>query len=202
MDAYQVRRFQIMGMPRWGDTGKDVYDIVAKFPEGQTPTLEIARRMLQTLLADRFQLKLRHETRDLPVYALVVGKGRSKLKRAPAGQTCDGDALEDDPATAFHTSWDLVPELLGIFAERPVVDKTGMSGHFCGADGRDAISLLDMRAIMGGRGGRRGAPETNDSDSAANVFSEVQQKWALRLDAQKGLADVVMIDHVERPSAN
>jgi hypothetical protein len=137
-----------------------VYDIAAKFPEGQTPTLEIARRMLQTLLADRFQLKLHHETRDLPVYALVVGKGRSKLKRAPAGQTCDGDALEDDPATAFHTSWDLVPELLGIFAERPVVDKTGMSGHYCGADGRDAISLLDMRAIMGGRGGRHGAPET------------------------------------------
>ena len=55
---------------------------------------------------------------------------------------------------------------------------------------------------MGGRGGSRGGPETNDSDSGASVFSEVQQKWGLRLEAQKGLADVVVIDHVERPSAN
>jgi uncharacterized protein (TIGR03435 family) len=158
--------------------------------------------MLQTLLAERFQLKLHHEARDLPVYALVVGKGRSKLKRALVGQTCDGDALEDDSTAAFHTSWDLVPELLGVFAGRPVIDKTGMSGHYCTADGRDAMSALDMRAIMGGRGGRRGAPETNASDSGANVFSEVQQKWGLRLEAQKGPADVVVIDHVERPSAN
>jgi uncharacterized protein (TIGR03435 family) len=202
MDAYQARRFQIAGLPTWGDTGKDVYDIAARFPEGQTPTLELARRMLQALLAERFQLKLHHETKELPVYALVAGKGGSKLKPAPAGQTCDGDALEDDPAIAFHTSWELVPELLGMFAERPVVDKTGMSGHYCTADGRDAMSALDMRAIMGGRGGRRGAPETDDSDSAANVFSEVRQKWGLRLDAQKGPADVVVIDRVERPSGN
>jgi uncharacterized protein (TIGR03435 family) len=41
MDAYQVRRFQIAGVPNWGDTGQDVYDIAAKFPEGQTPTLEM-----------------------------------------------------------------------------------------------------------------------------------------------------------------
>jgi len=202
MDAYRVRRFQVVGMPTWGDTGQDVYDISAKFPEGQTPTLEMARRMLQALLAERFQLKVHHETRDLPVYALVVGKGGSKLKRAPAGQTCDGDALEDDPAAAFHTSWDLVPEQLGMFAGRPVIDQTGMSGHYCTADGSDAMSALDMRAIMGGRGGRRGAPETDEGDSAANVFSEVQQKWGLRLAAQKGSAGVVVIDHVERPSAN
>jgi len=202
MDAYEVRRFQIAGVPSWGDTGRDVYDIAARFPEGQTPKLEMARRMLQTLLADRFQLKLHHETKDLPVYALVVSKGGSKLKRAPEGRTCGGEALEDDPAGAFHKSWDLAPEMLGMFAGRPVIDKTGMSGHYCTADRRDAMSALDMRAMMGGRGGRRGAPETDDSDSAANVFSEVQQKWGLRLEAQKGPADVVVIDHVERPSAN
>jgi uncharacterized protein (TIGR03435 family) len=202
MDAYQVRRFQIVGMPSWGDSGQDVFDIAARFPEGQTPTLEAARRMLQTLLAERFQLKFHRETKDLPVYALVPGKGGSKLKRAPAGKTCDGDALEDDPAAAFHSSWDLVPEFLGMFAGRPVIDKTGMSGQYCATGGRDAMAVLDMRAIMGGRGGRRGAPETDDGDSAANLFTEVLQKWGLRLDAQKGLADVLVIDHVERPSAN
>ena len=202
MDAYQVRRFQIAGLPGWGDTGKDVYDIAARFPEGQTPTLEAARHMLQTLLAERFQLKVHRETRDLPVYALVVGRGGSKLKRAPAGKTCDGDALEDDPGAAFHSSWELVPELLGMFAERPVIDKTGMSGQYCTADGQEARTALDMRAIMSGRGGIRGVPERGDSDSTANVFSEVQQKWGLRLEAQKGQAEIIVIDHVERPSAN
>jgi uncharacterized protein (TIGR03435 family) len=59
-----------------------------------------------------------------------------------------------------------------------------------------------MRTMMGGRGGRRGAPETDDSDSAANVFSEVRQKWGLRLEPQKGSADVVVIDRVEKPSGN
>ena len=102
MDAYQVRRFQLVGLPDWGDSGKDVYDVAARFPEGRAPSLEIARRMLQTLLAERFQLKLHRETRELPVYALVAGKGGPKLKPAAAGQACDGDALADDPAA--HTA--------------------------------------------------------------------------------------------------
>src|SRR5580658_227100 len=85
MDAYGVRRFQVSGLPTWGDSGRDIYDIAAvvpqgKPPEGATPTLDQARRMLQTLLADRFQLKLHHETKELPVYALVVTKNGSKLK--------------------------------------------------------------------------------------------------------------------------
>jgi len=193
-----------VGLPSWGDTGQDVFDIEARFPEGQAPTLEAARRMLQTLLAERFQLKLHHETRDLPVYGLEVGKGGSKLKQAPAGKTCDGDAVEDEPGAAFRTSWELVPEILGMFAERPVIDKTGMSGHYCTADGHDAMSALDMRAILGGRGGKRGASSgaAEESDSAGNVFSEVRQKWGLRLEAQKEQVDVVVIDRVERPSAN
>ena len=202
MDAYQVRRFQIASAPSWGDTGHDLYDIAARFPEGKAPTLAIARHMLQTLLAERFQLKLHHEIRDLPVYALVVGKGGSKLKPAPAGKTCSGDALEDNPDAAFHTSWDLTPEALGMFAGRPVIDKTGMSGHYCTADGRDAMAALDIQAIMGGRGGRRGAPESDESDSAASLFSELQKKWGMRLEPQKGPADVLVIDHAERPSAN
>ena len=55
MDAYSVRRYQVAGLPSWGDTGKDVYDIEAKVEEGRTLTLAEARRMLQTLLDDRVQ---------------------------------------------------------------------------------------------------------------------------------------------------
>src|ERR1700691_1602232 len=78
MDAYRVKRFQISNLPNWGDTGHDVYNIAAKFPADAKPTLDQARRMLQTLLADRFQLRLHHETKDLPVYALAEARGGSK----------------------------------------------------------------------------------------------------------------------------
>ncbi len=85
MDAYSVRRYQIAGLPFWGDSGHDVYDVNATIGGGRTPTLADARQMLQTLLADRFQLKLHRETKDLPVYSLVIGKNGSKLAPVPEG---------------------------------------------------------------------------------------------------------------------
>ncbi len=86
MDAFGVKRYQIVNLPSWGDTGKDVYDVEARAAEGQTLSLAEARRMLQTLLAERFQLKVHHEMRELPVYALVKGKGAPKLK--PTDKQC------------------------------------------------------------------------------------------------------------------
>ena len=78
MDAYSVKRFQISGLPPWGDTGTDVYAVEATVG-GEHPTLNDARVMLRTLLADRFQLKIHRETRELPVYALVVARNGPKL---------------------------------------------------------------------------------------------------------------------------
>ena len=87
MDAYSVKRFQISGLPAWGDTGTDVYDVEATIGGDRAPTLDEARVMLQTLLAERFQLKIHRETRELPVYALVVAKNGPKLK--PSDTPCN-----------------------------------------------------------------------------------------------------------------
>jgi uncharacterized protein (TIGR03435 family) len=204
MDAYRVHRFQIKGLPDWGDSGHDVYDIAATVAGEQPPTLDQARRMLQTLLTDRFQLKLHHETKELPAYALTVVKGGPKLTPSPKGP-CDnqpGRAAED-PNLPFLTSWERVPEMLSMFADRPVFDKTGLEGHYCTADGQEPLFALDMRGLAGGRG--RGAvtsPAAADSDSGVSIFSEVQRKWGMKLEAQKGPVDVLVIDHVARPSAN
>src|SRR5580765_5242991 len=121
IDAYRVRRYQIGGLPNWGDSGRDVYDVAAKVGGDRPPTLEQARRMLQTLLADRFQLKIHHETRELPAYALTIAKGGSKLK------PCEAD---DDPRKGFRDAWERIPEMLGAFTDRPVIDKTGYQGHY------------------------------------------------------------------------
>ena len=83
MTAYAVKGYQLSG-PKWLDS--DRFDIVAKIPNGATK--EQFQLMLQNLLAERFKLTLHHETKELPMYALVVGKGGPKMK----------ESVEDDPA--------------------------------------------------------------------------------------------------------
>jgi uncharacterized protein (TIGR03435 family) len=81
--AYKVKPFQIVGNPEWLNAGMnaDRFDILAKLPEGANK--DQVPEMLQALLAERFKLTVHHEKRDTPVYALVVGKGGPKLKKAP-----------------------------------------------------------------------------------------------------------------------
>jgi uncharacterized protein (TIGR03435 family) len=84
IEAYGIRGFQIEH-PQW--VGDERFDIIAKVPRGATP--QQAKAMMRNLLVDRFDLKVRRETRDLPVYALVIAKGGLKMKPSvddPAGQ--------------------------------------------------------------------------------------------------------------------
>jgi uncharacterized protein (TIGR03435 family) len=97
VNAYAVKGYQISG-PKWLDSER--FDIVAKIPKGATK--EQFQLMLQNLLAERFKLTLHHETKELPMYALVVGKGGHKLKEsveddAAAGAAPQGGAAGDAP---------------------------------------------------------------------------------------------------------
>jgi uncharacterized protein (TIGR03435 family) len=228
MDAYKVKRFQISGLPSWGDSGHDVYDIAATMPEGGTPTLDQARRMLQTLLADRFQLKIHHESKELPVYALVIGKNGSKLK--PTAVACGlpeaydgsvsragvklgdvgakGGGGRGGEALTLLNSWALMPEMLSMFADRPVIDKTGLdAAAYCTLDGMDPLFSVIMQvgpgAGGGGRGGEQARTTIPDADSnGASIFTVIEEKWGMKLEPQKAPVDVLAIDHVERPSEN
>jgi uncharacterized protein (TIGR03435 family) len=92
MNAYNVKGYQLTG-PKWLDNER--FDIVAKVPKGATK--EEARVMLQNLLAERFKLSLHRETKELPIYALVVGKNGSKLKES-ADQGPDPASAAATPA--------------------------------------------------------------------------------------------------------
>ena len=83
VDAYSVKRYQISGGPNWLDSER--FDIVAKVPEGATK--EQVKVMLQNLLAERFKLTLHRETKELPMYALVVGAKGPKLKDSTVTDT-------------------------------------------------------------------------------------------------------------------
>jgi uncharacterized protein (TIGR03435 family) len=208
MDAYSVRRYQITGLPSWGDSGHDVYDVNATVAGDHPPSLNEAHRMLQTLLADRFQLKLHHETRELPVYELVIGKNGSKLVPVAEGASlvCPatpgrvGGGGQLDEAFAFFRSWIGVPEILSNLAGRPVIDKTGYEIRaYCTLDGQDPMIAI-MAAFSGG-GGRGGTPSAAAYD-APSVFTEIDEKWGMKLVPEKGPVDILVIDHVERPAEN
>jgi uncharacterized protein (TIGR03435 family) len=206
IDAYSVKSFQIAGLPDWGDSGHDVYDVEATVEGDKPPTLDQARRMLQTLLADRFRLKLHHETRELPVYALVVARNGPKL--TPTAESCLRGTvrLSPDPGDRGRIGllelWALMPERLAPLAGRPVIDKTGLkAAAYCTLDGQDPFFVVRSQVSGGGRG-RGGEAAASADPGGASIFTLVEEKWGLKLEAQKGPVDVLVIDHVERPSEN
>ncbi len=202
-DAYAVQRYQISSLPDWADSGHDVYDIDARVAGNRTPTVAEARAMLQTLLADRFHLQLHREPKDLPVYALVVPKNGSKL--TPSEDGCKilgrgGDALVKD-AQAYHY-WAGVTQVLSGFTDRPVIDKTGFEAlYYCTTKGEYPFEMLrDLPSGGGARGDLQPAPA--DDATGPSIFTLIQDKWGLKLESQKQPLDMLVIDHVERPTEN
>ena len=124
MNAYGVKGFQISG-PGWLDSER--YDIVAKVPRGVTK--EQFMVMLQNLLMERFKLTLHREKKDLPMYALVVGKNGPKMKESVEDAAPKGGGTADDPAAAMGP---------------PTVDRDGFPVLPPAAAGRTAVSLALM----------------------------------------------------------
>ena len=187
--AYDVRDHQISGGPSWLNSER--YDIVAKGPIDH-PTVAQNRQMLQTLLADRFQLRLLRETKELPGYALVIGKNGPKLQE-PEGAG-NGMRTGRGRITTQGISMEHFAENLGKLLGRTVVDKTGLQGNF-------AFTLEwtpDPSQSMGALGP---APVPAD-DSGPSIFTAVQEQLGLKLEQQKGPVEILVIHHVERPSEN
>jgi len=124
MNAYGVKGFQISG-PGW--LGSERYDIVAKLPRGATKAEFMV--MLQNLLAERFKLTLHREKKELPMYALVVGKNGPKLKESVEDAAPKGGGLADRPAAVMG---------------KPTVDRDGFPVLPPAAAGRAAVSLALM----------------------------------------------------------
>ena len=124
--AYHVTDRQITGGPGWIDSAK--FDVLAK-AEGN-PTFEQISPLLRSLLEDRFTLKLHRETKELPVYALVIAKNGSGLQNPENCTPCYGITMRKGRIEADKTN---MPELARILTEvlgRPVLDKTGMASSF------------------------------------------------------------------------
>ncbi len=228
----ELRFNQIEGGPKWiysdGFT-YDGYDIDAKvddslaekfgkdcgvaFSRGRCGYRNQMLLMVQSLLADRFKLQVRHEKRELPVYALVVANGGPKFLHTvfavpdytgllqlpqrppcPAGMSCMHD----------YMSMSLMAERLSrmLANERPVIDQTGLKGGYY-INLQWAPPQSPSRTSMGSENGNAGMDITLPPQSSGPSLSTVLEKQlGLKLVPTKGPVDFLVIDHIERPSEN
>jgi uncharacterized protein (TIGR03435 family) len=210
--AYGLREFQTVGAPEWVNT--DRFDIQARAPQGAVES--DAPRRLQSLLAERFALKVHRETRDRPIYALVLARANGSL--GPRLRQSQGPAAEGFSAAGGRctppgppgpismrlcgvTMASFVDMFLPMYTGRRVVDRTGLTGGF------DLAISFDSRQMVAGVGPGGGFPASPRAAEPAapdvvSIFTALEEQLGLKLEPQTGPTEVLVIDQVERPTPN
>ena len=203
----------IEGGPDWIHSER--FEIDAK-TDGQPSVLMMEGPMMQTILEDRFKLKIHRETRQGPVYELALGKGSPKLKPLqngtcipvvvgrplpllPDGQRRCRNMVSPRGAVDFEGgTLSMFAGSLGLVLDRPVIDKTGITSYF-------EIHLVfspDDSAAPRPVTTDPGASAADRASDAPGIFQAIQEQLGLKLVPAKGPVDVLVIDHIERPSEN
>jgi uncharacterized protein (TIGR03435 family) len=220
--AYQLAQFQLIGGPSW--IGNDRFDMVAKLegnpefgPPGSGP--DPVQRAMQTLLADRFQMKSHRETREMDIYALVVAKpgapgpGLKKsnvdcqeMARARRGGAAAGPpppppagggpipcSIMGSPGTIRFGGFPIsqITTMLGGMTGRMVVDRTGLTGNW--------EFVLTFAAEQRGQP-PPGVDLPPVDPTAPSIFTALQEQLGLKLEATKGPVEVLVIDGIEHPT--
>jgi uncharacterized protein (TIGR03435 family) len=219
--AFDVQDFQIVGGPNWLNT--DRFDIIAKAPDG-TVTPEQMRPMLRALLADRFKLVTHNETREMPIYSLVLARQDGKLgpKLSVAQMDCEavfrgrrGGAPPPPPPapgqpmppigcglmigmgslSAGGMPMNELARSLSPLVGRIVIDKTGLKERYD----------FQLTYAPEGRGfgpgpGPSGLEAPPVDPNTPSLFTALQEQLGLKLESERGPVDVVVIDRVEQPT--
>jgi len=158
------------------------------------------RQMLRNLLADRFQLKFHMEEKELPVYAITIGKtGQHKLTASPVQRPLGGGDFRGPGAYSGRSATiaNLAEALQGVVLDRPVVDQTNLPGRF---DFRFRY-MPDTPAAAGANTGPA-APPAPAADAPPDIFGAFQQQLGLKLESAKAPVEVMVIDKAQKPSEN
>ena len=196
--AYEMPETRILGGPAWTDTTK--FDIEARADSAVDAQLHALdsdagklqkERMLRALLADRFKLVTHTETRQLPIYALVVAKGGPRMGPVQSNGTTVNSGNGHIEVQASN-SVPILAEQLANVVGRVVVDNTGIAGRY------DLVLKWtpEDRADAGFNGGGTA------QDSGPSIFTALQEQLGLKLEPQKGPVEVLVIDRIEMPSEN
>jgi bla regulator protein blaR1 len=212
--AYDVRDFEISGGPAWA--GSTRYEIDAK-PETvsdaddphniktdeQREKFQQRQRMrIQALLADRFQLKVGHSTKELPIYVLKVAKSGPKLQESKeeGGNQFQGARIGGPGhLTGGKVGMKFLTQILAQNVGRPVIDQTGLTGKY---DFKlEWTPDQSQQGAFGGPGPDGNLPPPADPNGPS-IFTAVEEQLGLKLNSQKGPVEMLTIDAVEKPSEN
>jgi uncharacterized protein (TIGR03435 family) len=219
--AYDIQDVQLTGGPAW--LHSEFFDIEAKAPadqidgSGRVPR-DVMRAMMRTLLADRFKLSLRREMRQLPIYILIVARkdGRLGAQLQPSSVDCDALERNNQPpplpkdgqaplcggqlgaGRLALNGWNMsrLANNLATWVDRIVVNRTGLSGGF---DLKLEWSL-EQRPQFDALGGPARPIEIPADRTGPSIFTAVEEQLGLKLESTKGPVDVLVIDHVEKPT--
>jgi uncharacterized protein (TIGR03435 family) len=204
--AFHVFDDQVLNEPAWVKT--EPWDIDAKVGGDDVAALQSLSfdqrtTMFQQIVTERFGLKTHHETRELPVYALVVAKGGVKMtaakpfpnppavaKNGPGSLMLTGRGKLE----AEGTTMPYVATVLENQVQRKVVDRTGLTGAY--------DFTLTWTPDQPGNVEAGGVALPAGDESAPSIFTAVQEQLGLKLEASKGPVDVIVVDQIEKPEAN
>jgi uncharacterized protein (TIGR03435 family) len=186
--AYDLQDFQIEGAPAWTNSAR--FDVLAKMDVPSAPTStpaeedaeqKLMESRLQSMLADRFQLRVHNGTKEMPAYALVVAKGGPKLNSSTKNT---GYTSRQGQLVCSSMSMESLASMLATMENRMILDQTKLTGDY-------AFTL-------------KWAPDdtTNANADLPGLFTAIQEQLGLKLIPTKAPVQTLIIDHIEAPSNN
>ena len=187
--GYGVHKKQIVNPPDWVRTQE--WDVKGETVLVGEPDAQQIRSLVRKLLKERFGLVLHTEQQEMPVYALTVAKAGAKLTASTGDPSALANEYEHESGgeatVRFENSpMSLFVTILDFRADKPVVDKTGLTGRY---DFALRYTTDETRV-------------SPDANAAPGLFTAMEEQLGLKLEPVKAMADVLVVDKVERPSAN
>ena len=209
LTAYGVSSDQLLGVPDWLRT--EGYDVEARMDEAVAGALQklspddrahARQQMLQALLADQLKLRVHRESKNLPSYALVIAKDGPKFQEAKPDETTSISSTRHGETRSITVTAYSISSLVFMLPNTlsyPVVDKTGLSGRYdFKLEWSPAASRLRSPSVGMSEDSTAPLPDS----SGTSILTAVQDQLGLKLVSGKNPVEVIVIDHVQRPSGN
>ncbi len=195
--AYSLHAKQLINAPAWFATERFDLDGVPDV-EGR-PSAQQMRILIQSALTDRFKLTFHHDKKELSVYALEIGKGGPKLTETINKPSDARNFLFRKLGALMvsnSTMQDFCNGMQGAVMDKPVVDHTGLTARY-----DFTLNWTPDESQFEAMGGFK-PPTADDPNAPPALSTAMQEQLGLKFEATKAPADVFVIDHVEKPSAN
>ncbi|MEI9814430.1 MAG: TIGR03435 family protein [Acidobacteriota bacterium] len=178
--AYDLREYQVQGGDTWIERAR--WDIQASAGAVE-PTRPQAREMMQGLLAERFGLRVRRSSQEMPVYAMTIAKGGVKLK-PPTPFDSERSTFQADGAVWLNAPLDILGNPFPLHLARPLVNRTGLAGRY-DFELKFKLSLEEAQGLDG-----------------ESIFTAMEEQLGLHVQPDRAAVDVLIVEHVQQPGEN